>query len=337
VKVDGRALSHDALETIRIMSVQRVWDGERPSEVIQSYGMCRTTIYRWLRAAQHGGWPALSAHRSSGRPSKLTPQQQLQVRAWIDGRDPRQYGYESGLWTRNILVDMVRTRFGVTVDVTTIGRLLHRLGITPQKPLHRAYEQDPAAIEHWKRYDYPALQARAAARGAEIFFLDETGVRSDQALGRTWGIRGRTPVVPTSGKRQAVNAISAVNARGAFWYRVYKGRLNKTIFVALLKRFLRGQRGPMFLVVDCHPAHRAASVASFVQSLKGQLELHFLPGYAPELNPEEFVWHHLKETGLSKRPLHKGESLEARVENDLHVIGKQPRLLRSIFHAKRVA
>jgi transposase len=319
------------------MAVQRVWDGEQPTEVIKSYGMCRTTIYRWLRAARHGGWPALSAHHASGRPAKLTPKQQLQIRRWIDGKDPRQYGYESGLWTRSILVDMIQGRFGVTVDSTTVGRLLHRLGITPQKPLHRAYERDPAAIDHWKHDVYPALQARAAACGAEIFFLDETGVRSDQALGRTWGIRGRTPIVPTSGKRQTANAISAVNARGAFWYRVYKGQLNKILFVALLKGFLRGRSGPVFLVLDSHPAHRAASVASFVQTLKGRLELHFLPGYAPDLNPDEFVWHNMKETGLSKKPLRQGESLEARVESDLHTIRMQPRLVRSIFHAKRVA
>jgi len=319
------------------MAVLRVWDGERPSDVIESYGLCRTTIYRWLRTAERGGWPALEAHLVMGRPLKLTPQQRWTVRAWIDGKDPRQYGYESGLWTRTIVADMIRTRFGVAVDVTTAGRLLRRLGITPQKPLHRAYERDPIAVEHWKRKEYPALQARAKRRGADIFFLDETGVRSDQALRRTWGIRGRTPVVPTTGKRQWVNAISALNARGAFWYRVFKGRLNKTTFITFLKSFLRGRHRPVLLVVDRHPAHRAALVAVFVQSTRGRLELHFLPGYAPELNPDEFIWHHLKETGISKTPLREGESLEARVEQDLGTIRQRPRLVRSIFRGRRVA
>jgi transposase len=337
VKVDGRKISHDALETIRQLAVLRVWDGERPSEVIQSYGLFRTTIYRWLHAAERGGWPALKSRRAVGRPHKLTPQQRLEVRTWIDGKDPRQHGYESGLWMRTIVADLIRDRFGVTVDVTTVGRILHRLSITPQKPLHRAYERDPVAIERWKHKEYPTLKARATKRNAEIFFLDETGVRSDQALGRTWGIRGRTPEVPTSGKRQWVNAISAVNARGAFWYRVFKGRLNKETFVAFLKSFLRGRRRPVFLVVDSHPAHRAALVASFVQKMKGRLELHFLPGYAPELNPDEFIWHHFKETGISKNPLREGESLEERVESDLASIRRRPRLVRSIFRGKRVA
>lgn len=337
MKVDGRTLSHKTLEALRRLAVLRVWDGEPPREVIQSYGLCRTTIYRWLRTAEHGGWPALESHRAPGPSFKLTPRQRLAVRSWIDGKDPRQYGYESGLWTRAIVAEMIQERFGVTVDVTTVGRLLHRLGITPQKPLHRAYERDPTAIERWKHNEYPALQARAAACGADIFFLDETGVRSDQALGRSWGIRGRTPVVPTSGKRQWVNAISAVNARGAFWYRVFKGRLNKTTFVAFLKRFLRGRHRPVFLVVDRHPAHRAAVVATFVQSTRGRLELHFLPGYAPELNPDEFVWHHFKETGISKNPLRQGEALESRVESDLGTIRRRRRLVRSIFRGSSVA
>jgi transposase len=337
VKLDGRKLPHETLETIRQMAVLRVWDGEQPSEVIRSYGMCRTTIYRWLRAAQTEGSAALASRRSPGAPFKLSPQQEVQVRAWIDGKDPRQHGYESGLWTRRIVADMIQTQFGVKVDITTVGRLLRRLRITPQKPLHRAYERDPVAIGRWEHDEYPALQVRAAACGAEIFFLDETGVRSDQSLGRTWGIRGQTPVVRTSGKRQWVNAISAVNAQGAFWYCVFKGRLNKITFVAFLKKFLHGRRNPIFLVVDRHPAHRAAMVAVFVQSTKGRLELHFLPGYAPELNPDEFVWHHLKETGISKTPLRQGEVLEARVDSDLRTMQQRPRLLRSFFHRKRVA
>jgi hypothetical protein len=175
--------------------------------------------------------------------------------------------------------------------VTAIGRLLHELGITPQKPLRRAYERDPIAIENWTRNEYPRLKVRAKRRKAEIFFLDEAGVRSDQVLGRTWGAKGKTPEVPTSGQRQSINAISAVNARGAFWYEVYAGRFHATRFKEeFLTSFMRGSKRPVFLVVDGHPAHRAKIIASYVKQLKGRLELHFLPGYAPELNPDEFVW-----------------------------------------------
>jgi transposase len=337
MKIDGRTLSHEASETIRLMAVRRVREGERPGTVIQSYGLCRTTIYKWLRAAKRGGERALRARKHPGRKPALAPRQKLQVRRWINGKDPRQYGFDFGLWTRRIVGELVREKFGVSLGVTAIGRLLAELDITPQKPLRRAYERDPVAIERWKKETFPALRARAKRRCAAIFFLDEAGVRSDQVLGRTWGVRGRTPEVPTSGRRQSVSAISAVNARGAFWYEVYGERLNAKGFVTLLRHFMRRRKGRVFLVLDRHPAHMAKGVAVYVQSLKGRLEFHFLPGYAPELNPDEFVWNHLKRQGVSKKPLRKDESLRARVTEDLAAIQSRPRLVRSFFHAPSVA
>jgi transposase len=208
------------------MAVRRVHAGERPSTVMRSYGLCRTTIYKWLRAAKRGGEKALQARKHPGRKPFLSPKQKLQVRRWINGKDPRQYGFDFGLWTRRIVAALIEERFGVRLGVTAIGRLLAALDITPQKPLRRAYERDPVAIERWKREEFPRLRTRAKRVGAKIFFLDEAGVRSDQVLGRTWGLRGQTPEVPTSGRRQSVSAISTVNARGAFWYEIYTERLN---------------------------------------------------------------------------------------------------------------
>lgn len=337
MKIDGRTLTHETSETIRRMAVQRVREGEAPSAVIQSYGLCRTTIYKWLRAHRRGGEAALAARQHPGRPPRLTPKQKLTVRRWISGKDPRQYGFDFGLWTRRIVAALIAEKFGVKLGVTAVGRLLAELDVTPQKPLRRAYERDPQAIERWKTETYPGLRQRAKRRGAEIFFLDEVGVRSDQALGKTWGLRGKTPEVPTSGQRQQVNAISAVSVRGAFWFEVYTARLNAALFVELLKHFMRYRRTPVFLVLDRLPAHIARLVAAYVQSLEGRLELHFLPGYAPELNPDEFVWNHLKRQGVAKTPLRRGESLKARVIADLRAIGQRRSLLRSFFHAPSVA
>lgn len=337
MKNDGRTWSHETTETIRRMAVERVHQGERPSDVMKSYGLCRTTIYRWLRAHRKGGDAALASRRGTGRPVTLTNRQKQQVRKWICGRDPRQYGFDFGLWTRHIVAQLMEQKFGITLSVTTVGRLLAELDITPQKPLRRAYERDPEAIEKWQREEFPKLRARAKRRGADIFFLDEAGIRSDAPLQRTWGAKGKTPVVATSGQRQSVNAISAVTMRGGFWYSVYTGRFNAGRFVEFLKDFLRGRRRPVFLVVDGHPAHRAKIVAQFVQSTKGRLELHFLPGYAPELNPDEFVWNHLRQRGVSKKPLRRDESLRARVESDLRAIQRRPALVRSFFSAESVA
>src|SRR6266705_5535603 len=337
MKIDGRTIPHDTSEKIRRWAVRRVKAGESPSSVMKSYGLCRTTIYRWLRAVKAGGEKALRARKHLGPKGKLTAPQKLKVRQWINGKDPRQYGFEFGLWTRQIVSALIAERFGVKLGVTAVGRLLGELDITPQKPLRRAYERDPVAIEHWQRHEFPKLRARAKRRRAKIFFLDEAGVRSDQVLGRTWGLRGQTPEVATSGKRQSVSAISAVNALGEFWFAIYSERLNGSKFVELLKHFMRGRKYPVFLVLDGHPAHLATVVAQYVQSLKGRLELHFLPGYAPELNPDEFVWNHLKRQGVSKTPLRKDESLRHRVHADLTDIQSRPSLVRSFFKAPTVA
>ena len=189
------------------------------------------------------------------------------------------------------MAQLIEQKLGITLSVTTVGRLLDELNITPQKPLRRAYERDPEAIEKWQREEFPKLRARAKRRGADKFFLDEAGIRSDAPLHRTRGAKGKTPVVATSGQRQITprRGISAITMRGGFWYSVYTGRFNAGRFVEFLTAFLRGRRRPLLLVVDGHPAHRTKIVAQFVQSTERRLGLHFLPGYAPRADPDEFV------------------------------------------------
>ena len=194
--IDGRTLSHETSETLRLLAVRRVKDGERPSSVIKSYGLCRTTIYKWLKAERRGGEKALKARKHPGPPPALSPEQKLQVRRWINGKDPRQYGFDFGLWTRQIVAALIEQKFGVRLGVTAVGRLLAALDITPQKPLRRAYERDPVAIARWTTEVFPQLRARAKRVHAKIFFLDEAGVRSDQVLGRTWGLARAHPGSP---------------------------------------------------------------------------------------------------------------------------------------------
>jgi transposase len=338
MKQDGRKLAHNTLENIRRMAVKRVQEGEPASVVIRSYGFGRTVIYKWLAlASKPGGARNLTARKATGRPRRLSLKQETQVRRFICGKDPRQYGFDFGLWTRKIIAALVEERFHVALSVNAIGRLLARLGITPQKPLRRAYERDPEAVAKWERQDYPALRAKAKRRGAEIFFLDEAGFRSDDQLGRTYGAKGKTPIVKTTGQRQSCNAISAISPRGAFWFNLYTGRLNKETFIGFLKDFRRGRRRPVYIVLDRHPAHVAKLAAAHVQSLRGALELHFLPGYAPDLNPDEFVWAEIKTNGMSKRPLRKNESLKTRLYDDLAALSKRRSRLRSVFHAPSVS
>jgi transposase len=336
-KHDGRKLDHQSLETLRLIAVRRVTEeGEQPSEVMRSLGMCRTSIYPWLRAQQRAGPAALRMRKACGPRPKLTAKQRQQVRRWIVGKDPRQYGFHFGLWTRQIVAHLLAEKFGVSLKLTAVGRLLAGLNITPQKPLRRAYERDPKAVAQWRARDYPRLRRRARQHGAAIFFLDEAGFSSEPNLGRTYGLKGQTPVVKTTGQRQKVSAISAISAKGGFWSQVYTGMLNAGRFVEFLKDFRRGGRGKVFLVVDGHPSHRAKVVASYVARCRGALELHFLPPYAPDLNPDEFVWQYAKTNGLAKKPLLRDESLKDRVGSDLSAIKARPKLVRSFFGAPSV-
>src|ERR1700760_2176348 len=339
MKRDGRGLDHRTLEAIRMMAVERVRDGERPSSVVASFGFHRTTIYKWLTAASLPGVgvKALRSRPATGRPRSLTPGQEQQVFRWINGRDPRQYGLDFGLWTRSVVADLIERKFNIRLGVTAVGALLAKLGLTPQKPLQRAYQRDPAAIDQWQREQFPAIARQAKASGGEVYFWDESGFRADAVHGKTWGRKGQTPVVQRPGQRQSISAASAVNARGAFWYCTYQGGLNAELFVTLLRQMMRGRSKPVHLVVDGLPAHKTALVKAYVASTSGMLTLHFLPGYAPELNPDELVWSHMKRTGVARAPLRRGERLQEKIEGQLGAIKRMPRLIRSFFKAPSVS
>lgn len=339
MKRDGRTLDRATLETIRLMAIERVREGEAPTDVIASYGFNRTTIYQWMKAAlQPGvGIKALRSTKATGRPRTLTPAQERQVLRWVNGRDPRQVGLDFGLWTRRVVVELIAQKFGVTLGVTAVGELLARLGLTPQKPLQRAYQRDPEAIERWQRETFPGIARQARAEGAAVYFWDESGFRADTVHGKTWGVRGQTPVVHRPGQRQSISAASAVNANGAFWFCTYEGALKADLFVLLLRKLMRGRRKPVHLILDSLPAHKTAAVRDYIASTNGRLMLHFLPGYAPDLNPDELVWSHVKRTGAARRPLRAGESLREKIEEQLAQLKRTPDLVRSFFLAPSVA
>ena len=339
MKRDGRTLDHATLEEFRLLALRRVKEGEKASAVVASLGMNRTSIYRWLKAAggRGRGERALVSKPVTGRPPKLTAAQQAKVFRWINGRDPRQYGLDFGLWTRQIAATLIEEKFGVRMGVTAVGRLLARWGLSPQKPLQRAYQRDPQAIERWQRETYPAIARQARQTGADVYFWDESGFRADTVHGKTWALKGQTPVIERPGQRQSISAASAVNAKGGFWFATYEGALNAELFITLLKKLMKGRSRPVHLVVDGLPAHKKANVREYIESTKGRLTMHVLPGYAPDLNPDELVWSHVKRTGVARNPLRAGEKLSIRVDQQLRAMQKNRRLVRSFFGAPSVA
>lgn len=337
MKFDARKLSTKEQHLLRRLAVQRVLDGEVAAEVGRSYGLGDRTIYRWLRVAKEQGIDALAPKPRPGRGRALTDFEANEVKRWILSGDPRQYGFDFGLWTRQIVSDLVKDRFNVELGLTAIGDLLHRVGLTPQKPIRQAYERDDAEIEKWKDQTYPEIKKSATKQGAEIFWLDEASIRSDDPLLRTWGLKGHTPTVKTSGQRQGINAISAISNKGGFWYQVYTERFNAGVFIECLKDLMKNRKKPVFVIMDGHPVHKSKKVREFIQAQKGRISIFLLPPYAPDLNPDELVWNYIRQTGTARTPLKQGESLWDRTMVDLELIAQDKSLVKSFFRNPAVS
>ena len=223
-KLDARKLDHGTLEQIRIRAVQRVLAGESPEVVIRALGFSTRCIYSWLAMYRAGGWEALKAKRISGRPRKLAGRDLQWVYRTVTGKNPLQLGFPFALWTRAMIAKLIVKRCGVRLSLASVGRLLAQLGLTCQKPLWRAYQQDGSRVEQWLKSEYPRIRALAKREKAEIYFEDESGVRSDFHSGSTWAVRGQTPVVRVTGQRFSLNMISAISPRGALRFMVVKRR-----------------------------------------------------------------------------------------------------------------
>jgi len=331
MKEDGRALDHKTLEEIRIRAVQRVEAGESPEGVIRTLGFGRTVIYNWLAKYREGGVDALRAKPISGRPSKMTGRQLKWVYKTVTSKNPLQLRFEFALWTRSMIREVIREKFGVRLSEVSVGRMLRKLGLSPQKPLRRAYERDPELVESWRKKEFPEIHRLAKKERATVYFSDEAGVRSDFHAGTTWALKGETPVVPATGQRFGMNLISAISPRGDFRFMTVEGRMNAEKFIEFLKRLIHNASRPVFLIVDRHPSHRAKKVLAFVRSTEGRLRLFFLPPYAPDLNPDEHVWNHLKNHGVGKQAIRSRDQFRKVVLGHMRSLQRLPDLIRSFF------
>lgn len=333
---DGRSLDHQALEDIRIQAVRRVEAGESPEEVIRVLGFTRTVIYEWLAKYREGGIEALRAKAIPGRPPRLNGKQLRWLYRAITSKSPLQYRFEFALWTRGMVRELIRERFGVKLSDVSVGRLLRKMGLTPQKPMHRAHEQNPELVQRWLAEDYPKIQALAKKKGATIYFADEAGVRSDFHAGTTWAPKGQTPVVESTGQRYSLNLVSAISPKGEMRFMTVEGRMNAGKFIEFLKRLLHNAERPVFVIVDGHPSHRAQKVFKYVKTTDGMLQLFFLPPYSPELNPDELVWNHLKTHGVGRRVVKTRDELKRVVLGHMRFLQKTPSLIRAFFRERHV-
>jgi transposase len=332
-KNDARKLSHKTLEEIRIRAVEQVQAGQSPELVIKALGFSRSCIYDWLARYRAGGWHALRAVPLKGRPPRITGRQLKWIYNTVTLKNPLQFKFEFALWTRPMIRALIKEKFGISLSLASVGRLLAQLGLTCQKPLMKAFQQNPTLVENWLKQEYPRIRSRAKRLGAEIFFADEAGVRSDFHAGRTWAPRGKTPVVTMTGARFGFNMISAVSPKGQLRFMVVSSRVASAQFCEFLRRLVQGMKRKIFLISDGHPVHRSAKVRKLAESLKDQLELYYLPPYSPELNPDEWVWNELKNNGIGRMQVIGPDDMKKKVINHMKWMQRTPDLIRSFFQA----
>jgi transposase len=271
-----------------------------PDDVADLYDVGRSTVYNWRKEYQEKGQAALTVNKSPGRTPRLTDKQRDRLRKLVVGRDPRQLKFEFALWTRQMVRELIKREFGVDYTPEAVGNILHDLGLSPQRPLTRAYQQDPERVRRWKEEEYPGIRKAAKAAGGTILFCDEAGIRTDYHSGTTWAPVGQTPVVRGTGERKSLNMISAISPRGKIHFSFLSGNLNSALFIDYLEKLMLDIPGPIFLIVDGYPSHKSKETLEFVQSTEGRLNLFFLPPYSPELNPDEWVWKNIKHDWVGK-------------------------------------
>ena len=332
---DTRSLPPAAQAALRSRAVRAVLDGMTQAEAAQVFGVHHNAVNRWIKRYREGGWAGLSERRRGRRPGEqaaLSQSQQQEVMALVRDSTPDQLGLPGFLWTRDAVAELITRRYGLGLARTTVGGYLRGWGFSPQKPQRRALERNPAAVRRWLAETYPAICARARREGGMVLWLDEMGGRSDAAAGRSWAPVGQTPVSKGTGKRFRVNMLSAVSNAGMLRFRLFTGSFTGAVFIDFLGRLVRdGAGGKVHLIVDGHPVHRAGLVSAWVGRHGDRIELHFLPGYSPELNPVELLNHDVKANAAGRRRPRSVSELRAELHGYLRRRQRHPEVLIRFF------
>lgn len=317
---------------VRRRVVEQVIKGKGAAEVAEVIGVSKQAVYSWVRAFNEGGFAALEAKKAPGKAPKLTVGQVAKLRTIILGADPRQLRFEFALWTREMIAELIEGEFEVTMSVSAVGRLLRSVGLSPQRPIWRAYQADPDAVEAWRTEVFPGIRADAAKVGGVVLFQDEAAVRADFHAGTTWGEVGHTPVVKTTGARYSVNMMSAVSPRGDLHFMLTEGTVDSDVFISFCERLVHDNPGrPVFLIVDGHSSHKSKKTKAWVASTKGRIRLFYLPGYSPQLNPDEWVWKNVKADRIGKAGVTSFEDLRNKAVAALRRLADYPEIIRGFF------
>jgi len=337
-KPDARKLPPNAQEDLRRRVVAAVRGGMRISKAARTFQVTRQSVHNWMNAVEEGGVRALRARKRGpkGGSRLLAPHQAASMVRSITASCPDQLRLPFALWTREAVAALAHRRYGITLSLSTVGRYLARWNLTPQRPLRRAYERDPKAVQRWLDEEYPAIARRAKAEKAEIHWGDQMGLRSDHQTGTSYSRRGVTPVIPGTGQRFRCNMMSTITNRGSLAFMVFTESFTAPVMIRFLKRLIRHAGPKVFLIVDGHPVHKSAKVRRWLEANSMSIEMFTLPAYSPDLNPDEYLNQDVKSNALGRRRPHHRHDLISTVRSYLRGTQRQPEIVKRYFHAKPV-
>jgi len=335
---DARSLAPVAQAALRRCAVNAVAAGRSQIEAAAVFAVTRQAVGKWMKAYRQGGEAALAARKRGpkGGHGKLRGWQAATVCNLIRDRHPEQLKLPFYLWTSDAVRQLIRREFGVALSGRSVRRYLKRWGFTPQKPKRVAYERDPEAVRRWLEEEYPAIRARAKREKARIYWGDAMGVRSDHQAGRSYAPKGRTPTTSGTGQRFGANVLSAITNRGHLLFMVFVARFTATVFLRFLRRLVKESRRKVFLIVDGHPVHRSGKVRAWVAKHPDRLEMFFLPGYSPDLNPDEMLNQDVKTNAVGKRRPRSRSQMLRTVRGYLDCRRRNPELVKRYFREESV-
>ena len=331
---DARELSDEVLEALRLRALRGCELGFTEADVAGLLGVCRETVCRWWSAYAEGGLDALPRERT-GRPlgsgRSLSDEQADHIQRLLRTHSPEELGIAAPLWSRRAVGDLIRKEFDIPLAVRTVGLYLKRWGFTAERPRRHGRDQDPEEVHQWLEETYPAIEERARREGAEIYWCDEVGAAADQHPARGYAPKGEPATLAVPGPHIRANQISAISNTGAVRFMTYTQTMTAALFVVFLGRLLRSTTGKVFLIVDRLRAHTAPAVADWVVAHRERIEVFYLPRYAPELNPDEYLNNNLKgDVNATGLPHNKGE-VRSRIQKFMRKLLHLPEHVISYF------
>ncbi len=339
-KIDTRRLSPETQYELRKQYIRLRKKGMSNKFAAETVGLSVSRASKIWQLYHRDGMEAIKPKprgRRFGEKRQLSAQQEKELQILLVDKTPDQLKLGFALWTRDAVRLAIKQKYGFDLPLRTITDYLKRWGFTPQRPIKRAYEQNPKAVAQWHETVYPQIQRKARQEKAEIQWGDETGIQNDAYHARGFAPKGKTPVVRINATKSRVNMISSITNRGKVRFMLYRETMTSQVLIKFLSRLIKDCDRKIFLILDNLRVHHSRKVKKWVKEHEEQIELFFLPSYSPELNPDEYLNGDLKQKIRSGMPARSAKELTKKTRSFMKTLQKRPQHVQSYFKHPNIA